>query len=170
MPEAVSPHWYFDTVTLSNFALAGRLDLLIRRYGHRALITPEVLDEVSDGVVAGFTDLHTIEAAVAAGRLTGAASLAAGERVLYRELLETLSPGEASCIASARARGGIVVTDDRAARARCEERGLAITGTIGILLACTRDGTLSAAEGDATLQAMIDTGYYSPVRRLSDVL
>ena len=60
MLEPASPRWYFDTVTLSNFALAGRLDLLIRRYGQRAHITPEVLDEVSDGIVAGFTGLQAM--------------------------------------------------------------------------------------------------------------
>ena len=47
---------FFDTVTLSNFRLAGRLDLLITRYGARARVTPEVLDEVTDGVVAGFAE------------------------------------------------------------------------------------------------------------------
>ena len=67
--------WFFDTVTLSNFALAGRLDLLISRYGRRAHIMQEVLDEVLDGIVAGYAALSPIETAIAAGRFTLARTL-----------------------------------------------------------------------------------------------
>ena len=35
---------------------------------------------------------------------------------------------------------GLVVTDDRAARNCCSERGVDFTGTIGILKACCREG------------------------------
>lgn len=41
VPEAAL--YYFDTIVLSNFALSGRFDLLIDRYGPRAQITPEYL-------------------------------------------------------------------------------------------------------------------------------
>ena len=50
-----------DTVVLSNFALAGRFGLLVTRYGPRALITPEVRDEITDGVVAGYSRLCEVE-------------------------------------------------------------------------------------------------------------
>ena len=43
VPEAAL--CYFDTIVLSNFALSGRFDLLIDRYGPRAQITPEVFRE-----------------------------------------------------------------------------------------------------------------------------
>ena len=67
-------------------------------------------------------------------------------------------------------RGGIVATDDRAARSACDYRRIPCTGTIGILRACCRDGSLSATEADAALQAMVDAGFYSPVHRLSDLV
>jgi predicted nucleic acid-binding protein len=114
--------------------------------------------------------LGGIEAAVSEGRLGRATSLAAGEREVYRELLRILGSGEASCIACAKARGGVVVTDDKTARDCCAERGVAFTGTIGILKACALDGTLSPGAADAVLQAMIDAGYYSPVTRISGLL
>ena len=161
---------FFDTVTLSNFALAGHLDLLIARYGVRACVTLEVLDEVTDGIVAGFAALADIEAAVSETRLGSARTLTDDEREQYRELLRILGPGEASCIACAEARGGVVVTDDRTARSCCAERGLSCTGTVGILKACAVDGTLSPDEADAALQAMIDAGYYSPVTAISGLL
>ena len=91
--------YFFDTVSLSNFALAGRLDVLISRYPSRVMVTQEVLDEVTDGVVAGYAELREIETAVADTLLRNVGSpSSAEERSLYRQLLRTLSPGEASCI------------------------------------------------------------------------
>jgi predicted nucleic acid-binding protein len=160
--------WVFDTVTLSNFALAGRLDLLISRYGHRAQLTSPVLDEVSEGVAAGYPALRVIEEAVAAGELGCAGPLTPDERLTYRGLLRSLSPGEASCIVCAEKRGGVVVTDDRAARSCCAEHGVKFTGTIGILKALCLDGTIAPAAADSILRSMVDAGYRSPVARVSD--
>jgi predicted nucleic acid-binding protein len=170
MPEGGAARFFFDTVTLSNFALAGRLDLLIGRYGQRAQLTPEVMDEVSDGIASGHSELRDIENAVAVGNLSSAQPLSAAERMTYRSLLRSLSSGEASCIVCAKERGGTVVTDDRAARACCAEFGVAFTGTIGILKACCRRGTLDPHTADIVLRAMIEGGYHSPVSRVSDLL
>jgi predicted nucleic acid-binding protein len=162
--------YLFDTVVLSNFALAGRFDLVVARYGKQAVITPEVLDEVTDGVVAGYYALSAIEEAVDGGSISRSPALpTATERQAYRELLRALAPGEASCIAHAAAHGAIVVTDDRTARACCKERNIVCTGTIGILKACTMDGTLTGDEADAILHAMVDAGYYAPVQNISDL-
>jgi predicted nucleic acid-binding protein len=169
-PSGASRDLFFDTVTLSNFALARRVDLLVDRYGQRARITQEVRNEVLEGIVAGYPALGAIEVALEEERLGAAGNLTAEERRIYRELLRSLGPGEASCVAWAKARGGTVVTDDRAARGACGERDVLVTGTIGILKACVQDGTLEAEEADATLELMIDDGYYSPVRRVSDLL
>lgn len=163
--------YVFDTVTLGNFALAGRLDLLVSRYGPRLRVTPEVLDEVTDGVIAGYSALTAIEGAVEdAGFSRIGLAMSSAERETYRELLRVLAPGEASCIAYAKAHGAVVATDDRTARDCCAERGVTFTGTIGILKACCIDGTLAVEEADAIIQAMIDAGYYSPVQRISDLV
>ena len=161
--------YYFDTVTLSNFALAGRVDLLAERYGDRARITSEVLSEVLDGIVAGYHPLRAVAEALEEGKLGNAGMLNAEERGIFLELLPMLSTGEASCIAMAQVRGGIVVTDDRAARGCCGEREILFTGTIGILKALVRDGNLTLEVADLVLQTMIDAGYYSPVRRISEL-
>lgn len=163
--------YFFDTVTISNFALAGRLDLLAARYGRRAQITQEILDEITDGVVAGYHALAEVENMLENATFGNAEPLSlSDERNTYRELLRVLAPGEASCIACAKTRGGVVVTDDRTARECCAERGVKFTGTIGILKACCGDGTLAEEDADAVLQAMIDAGYHSPVKRISDLL
>jgi predicted nucleic acid-binding protein len=161
---------YFDTVTLSNFALAGSIPLLVSRYGRRLHLTSAVLDEVLDGLVAGYPALAEIEVALQSGKFRLASPLTGIERQRYRELLRTMAPGEAACIACAKERGGIVVTDDRVARKCCSERNLRFTGTVGILKASCRDGTLSPDRADALLSAMIKAGYHSPVHRISDLL
>lgn len=162
--------YYFDTVTLSNFALSGRLDLLIVRYGRRAIITPQVLDEIADGIVAGYSELREVETAVAIGQFRGAEGFSAKERDVYRERLRSLSPGEASCITLAQTRGGVVATDDRTARNTCFDHGVPFTGTIGILKVCVPDSVLSLQEADDVLRAMTRAGYHSPVRRISTVV
>ena len=170
-PSGVSRDLFFDTVTLSNFALARRVDLLVDRYGQQARITQEVRNEVLEGIVAGYPALRAIEVALQQEeRLSATGELTAEERRVYRELLHSLAPGEASCVACAKVRGGTVVTDDRAARGCCGERDVRVTGTIGILKACVQDGTLAAEQADAILRSMIDAGYFSPVRRISDLL
>lgn len=53
MPEDM-PQYYFDTVTLCNFALTNHLDLLVARYGSQIQITSPVLDEITDGITEGY--------------------------------------------------------------------------------------------------------------------
>jgi predicted nucleic acid-binding protein len=161
------PAYLCDTVTLSNFALVGRFELLVKRYGRRLQVTPAVLGEVAEGIIAGYAALREIETAVDEGRITQAGDLTSvDDRRTYRDLLRILAPGEASCIAHAGACGGVVISDDRTARQCCEARGIEVTGTVGILKACTHDRTLSPEEADSVLHAMVDAGYYSPVRSI----
>jgi len=164
-------NYYFDTVTLSNFALAARIEILRRRYGKRLRVTVEVLDELTAGVVSGYPELMEIESGIQKGYFTAERALnLPDERNLYRSLLRVLSSGEASCLTCAISRGGMVVTDDRAARECCIEHGVSVTGTIGILKACCLDQTLKTADADLILTTMIEKGYLSPVRRISDIL
>jgi len=158
-----------DAVTLSNFALIDCLGLIISRYGKRAALTTEVLDEIYDGINTGLYQLQSIANAVH-NRELGLSHLSARERKVYGKTLHNLSPGEASCIASAQICNGVVATDDRAARTCCRERDIATTCTIGILVACTREGAITPDQADLSLQEMIEQGFYSPVNRISDIL
>lgn len=169
MPEDGSPY-YFDTVTLSNFALSDRLDILVSRYGPRLCVSHQVLDEVIEGIVSGHPRLQTIEDAVASARFTLSRLPAGQSRQIYKELLRVLSPGEASCLSSAVVDGGTVVTDDMTARVCCAERSVAYTGTTGILKACVLDGSITSGEADDILTAMIQAGFYSPVTSISSLL
>ena len=81
-----------------------------------------------------------------------------------------LGKGEASCIAYAKERDVIVVTDDRSARKHCSQMKIPMTGTIGILKASVLDGHLKLDQADNILSKMTDAGYYSPLRSLADII
>jgi predicted nucleic acid-binding protein len=165
MPE---PFWVFDTVSVGNFLQADAAGLLALRYGRRALITPQVYDELSGGMRSR-PALRQIDGLLAGGRIK-LITLSVSERTRYASLLATLGRGEASCIAVAGERGFTVVSDDRAARTHCAELGLRVTGTIGILKDACLEHQLSPAQADHILGTMVAAGFYSPVARISDLL
>jgi predicted nucleic acid-binding protein len=168
MPDP-NPPCFFDPVVLSNFALAGRLDIVANRYGTRAVVTSEVLDEICEGVARGYADLKSIAELVRHAKLAHT-TLSSDERDRHTYLLTILNSGEASCVACAEAREGRAVTDDRVARRICAERSVPVTGTIGILVASCAEQSIAADDADIVLQVMIDKGFYSPVRRISEIL
>ena len=161
---------FVDTVTLCNFALCGRFGLLLDRYGASLCVTEQVRVELAAGRAGGYVGLEAVEEALSAGSILPAEPMQTAEHALFAELLRTLGAGEASCIALARHRGGVVATDDRTARRRCFDLGIPVTGTIGILKALCVDRTVSAEEADAVLGRMVEIGFYSPIRRISDLL
>ncbi len=87
-------------------------------------------------------------------------SLKKNEYAHFKEMINYLGKGEASCIAFAKARKAIVVTDDRTVRKQGTSIKIPITGTIGILKASVIDG-LSTVE---------QAGFYSPVNSISNII
>lgn len=157
-------------MTLANFALAGCFGLLVDRYGTSLSVTEQVRVELAAGRAGGYAGLEAVEAALSAGAISPAGPMDTAERGLFAEFLRTFGAGEASCIALALHRGGVVVTDDRTARRRCASRGIGVTGTIGILQALAADRIVAAEEADALLARMVEVGFYSPIRRVSDLV
>lgn len=168
MPEATR-RFTFDTVVLSNFALADALWLLSKRYAGRLMITTEVMDELEAGVAGGHGNLEGVARLVQEGHFS-IVSLTRDERVEYRHLLSSLSEGEASCIAVAVGRDATVATDDLRARTICQERRLRLTGSVGILKAAHLAGDITLGEGEQMLSDMVTAGFFSPVPRLADIL
>lgn len=162
---------YFDTVVLSNFAFCkDGIVFLQKRYQERGHITLQVLEEIAKATYSGFNHLEEIDENLFVKKGFTKTSLAPSEQSTYILLLKNLGDGEASCIACALQRGGIVVTDDRLARSICKERSIAITGTLGMLKAAYLDGSLQIEQADAMLKQMVDCGFYSPVQKISDTL
>ncbi len=160
--------WAFDTVTLSNFLLSDSINILENRYKHRAVITTQVLDELSAGT-AKYPDFTMIDTLIEK-KVFSICVLSHKERQAYVDLCGHLGKGEASCIAAAKEQGLIVVTDDRAARRYCSQAGIAVTGTIGIIKASLHEGKISVSLANSILKKMTGFGFYSPVRKIDDLL
>lgn len=165
MPEK---QWVFDTVSLSNFLLADAPHILRERYGGRGIITSEVYAEIVAGI-ANYPLLRNIEPLIRENHFM-LAHLTAKEHEYFRELLSFLGKGEASCLAFAKANKATVVSDDKTVRKQCTQMGLSFTGTVGILKTSVLSGLLDPAEADDFLSAMINAGFYSPVRAISDIV
>ncbi len=165
MPEK---NWIFDTVTLSNFLLSDSTFILEIRYSRRGLITCEIYDELSAGMVE-YPKLKHIDQLVD-NEIFKQVSLSRKEHRHFRELIVHLGKGEASCIAYAKERDVIVVTDDRCARRQCSHLKIPVTGTIGILKASVLDGHLKLDQADTSLSKMTDAGFYSPLRSIADII
>jgi predicted nucleic acid-binding protein len=164
MPEHAG--WFFDSVTLSNFALAAGLQVLVVRYRRRGFVATQVVDELTRGVAAGYGPLAGCLDLVDRGILR-VVSLDRSERNTYRQLVAHLGAGEAGTIAAAHRRHGVVVTDDLAARRTCADMRIAVTGTIGILRASVSDGDLLLADANDLLRGMIEAGFHSPIDRIT---
>jgi predicted nucleic acid-binding protein len=150
-----------DTTVLNNFSQVARPDLLRRVFP--GLATPEVVrNELAAGERLGrvpICDWSWLTLVV----LTEAEQSRAGE------LGPRLQAGEAACLAVAEARGGLVLTDDSAARRLAVVLRLETSGTLGTLVRLVRREILTPPEGDTLLARMVDLGYRSPVRYLREI-
>jgi len=151
MPD--SGGWFFDSVTLSNFALAGGLPVLAKRYRGRGFVVTQVVDELTRGVTAGYVSLGDALNLVDTGILHEM-SLDQTERGVFQQLTACRGSGEAATIAAAKQRQGTVVTDDFAARRACADLRIPVTGTIGILRAAVRDRELTLPAANDLLRKM----------------
>ncbi len=160
--------WIFDTVALSNFLLSNSIFILEERYRKRGMITWEVYDEISAGIIE-YPNLKLVDKLIES-KVIKLITLSGAEHNHYLELIGHLGKGEASCIAAAKEQQVTVVTDDRAARGQCSLLKIPFTGTIGILKAAFLEGQISLSQADDILGKMIKTGFYSPIRNLSDIV
>ena len=165
MPER---KWAFDTVSLSNFLLSESIFILENRYRRKAIITSQVYDEISAGILK-YPKLKLIDGLIK-NKIFKLCTLTEKERESYSELIGHLGKGEASCIAIGKEQSAIVVTDDRTARRQCSQMGILVTGTIGILKASLLGGSINMNQADDILQKMIRAGFYSPVRSIGDIV
>lgn len=151
-----------DNTVLSNFALAGRADLVLRLWP-RACTTAEAMDEFRAAAVAGLVSTSSWSGLLVIALTTEEAAFAV-------ELPPRLGTGERACLATAVFRRALLATDDRDARSAARRHGVPTSGTVGILVACVQRGWLTLAQGDALLADMIEMGYHSPVVSLEEIL
>jgi len=149
-----------DTTVLSNVAQVDRVELLLN------LPRPVTVATVYDELEAGVETHQYIENALAAlGDEIPVLTPSASVETMEEQLLESLDPGEAQALAVADAADGVLVTDDRDARTIAEQRGVELTGSIGLLVRFVEDGHLTAATADKYLKDWIDeAGFRAPAR------
>ena len=152
-----------DNTVLANFALAGCSELLARLWGDVLCTTPQVMAEYRRGVAKGAVPDGTWED-------LAAIELEPDAEPLAESLPSSLGSGERSCLAVVLRLGGILATDDLRARKVAAGKGISVTGTTGILVACVRKELIDLDEGNRLLGAMIEHGYHSPALSLDDFL
>lgn len=136
-----------DAGPLIYLAGGGQLHLLRVLYD-RVVVPRIVFDEVT---VAG-TGL------VGATDVAAADWLEISDRAADPDLLGALDPGEAAAIPLAAELRAVLLADDSAARAVAAERGIAVVGSLGVLLAAKRRGHLDAVK--PVLDRMVVLGMF----------
>jgi predicted nucleic acid-binding protein len=163
-----------NTTVLSNFAAIGKLDLLRQLYGV-VYIPTEVYEEVQVGLEEGYRFYAGIDQLIYPFvnkgwmRLTGVTD--EQELQLLGELPRRLHQGEAACLAIARHRGWMLLTDDLAARKEATRRGIHKSGSVGCLVLMVERGLCTLEQANLWLENMIRHNYYrSPVTDLTPLL
>jgi predicted nucleic acid-binding protein len=149
-----------NTTVLSNFAHVDHVKLLLNL---PRLVT---VDAVREELTAGAETHSYIDHAltVLETEIPVITPSSPAEQ-LEERLLESLDPGEAQALAVAEATDGMLVTDDGDARTTAKQRGVELTGSIGLLVRFVENDQLSAATADEYLKRWIDdAGFRSPAR------
>lgn len=152
-----------DNTVLTNLALVNRVDLVIRLWGAAACTTASAIAEYQAGVQSGL---------LPADAWTGLPVLTCteDETAFEASLPPRLGAGERTCLAVAVHRQGLLATDDLDARNAAREHHVPVTGTVGVLIACVRQGHLSRRQAKALLSDMTAAGFRSPVADLGQLL
>ncbi len=151
-----------DTTVLSNFAHAQRPDLLHLLFGSTIITTPTVMAELrvgEDRKLVPTCDWEWLQVH----------QLPSDEVELAAQLRQQLDAGETECLAVALARNLTFLSDDFAARRMAWQRGVKVSGTLGVLLLLVQDGHLTLADADDLLRTFVAHGYRSPVKSLRDL-
>ena len=154
-----------DTTVLSNFAYEGEFVVLSDL--PRLSTVPAVETELAQGIES-YPYLRDALVFVRSNEVTVLEPPATDtESTLY----ETLGSGESQALAVVDEHDGVVVTDDMDARKAAKERGMAVTGSIGVLVRAVERSIVDTEEANEWLSAWIDeTGYRSPSDDLNDFL
>jgi predicted nucleic acid-binding protein len=158
-----------NNTVLSNFASVDELECLSAIF-QIVYLTPEIRQEVIDGVNEGYTFQLRTQREIEAQRWLFVTELTPSEQQSFSQFRTRLDDGEATCLAAAQERGWLFLTDDRAARTIANQVGVNVTGTIGVLLIAIEQGQFSHQTADSLLGGMIANGYFSPVQSLAELL
>lgn len=151
-----------DNTVLTNFALVKHTALVLRLWP-TACTTAEAMAEYQNGASLGHVPAQAWSELLIV-------SLSETELSLAASLSSRLGAGERTCLAVARERHGLFVSDDLDARLSAQRLDLRITGTLGVLALSVKRKLLSRKAANDALTTMIASGYRSPLDRLDSLL
>ncbi|ETX03522.1 MAG: hypothetical protein ETSY1_46970 (plasmid) [Candidatus Entotheonella factor] len=162
-----------NTTVISNFASIGQLDVLRQLFGSLAIST-EVYHEIEVGLEEGYRFYEGIDQVMSPFSSDGWIQLTSmtddQELRSFHEMPARLHRGESSCLAIARHRNWLLLTDDRNARQEAMRQGIRVSGSIGCLVLAVDQGISSLSEANIWLDEMIKQGYHSPVTDLTPLI
>jgi len=162
-----------NTTVLSNWAAIGEVDVL-RKLFARIYVTTEVYEEVRAGFDEGYAFYESVVQAVAGIKggtwIEITSVIGPAELRLFSEAPARLHCGETSCIAVAKERGWLFLSDDADARKHAQRLGVTTSGTLGCLVLAVERRLAPLETANAWLQEMRRHGYRSPVAALQEIL
>lgn len=165
MPEII-----FDCCVLSNFALSDSFHIIKKLYANSSYVTNFVTAENHRGILRGYNKLESVNKAIKERWLKELSIRGSREKTLFETLSVSLGFGEASSIAVAKTRGYIFACDDRAARREAGLLAVKLTGSIGIIIKAVKQKKLDGKDADVILGRMIVSGFFSPIRSITELL
>lgn len=157
---------FLDATVVSNFASTDGIRVLGELLVEPAVV-PTVRAEIERGLDSGHDYLRSAASAI-------------GDRIAVREvprsvedseLRARLDSGEAETILGAIDCGGTVATDDLAARRAAADRGLPVTGSVGLLVLGVKRSRFDAPTADDWLDSWrTERGFYAPVDTVVELL
>ena len=171
MNESTAKKCVSNTTVISNFSLIGRLDILEDLFPV-LYITPQVREEIIRGLQEGYQFLEAAlpHIKISSGWLRLVDFETETEQESYYQFCKKLHSGEASCLAIAKHRNWLLLTDDQAARKLAKSNHVELSGTIGILILAVKHKIISVAEADNSLIGMVKGNYRSPVASISEFI
>ena len=155
-----------DTTVLSNFASTDAVGFLVEVLDS-PVVVPAVRDELEQGRQFGHDYLTTATDAFGEG-------LRVGDRPQEAEtgqLRERLDAGEAEALRAAIEHDGTLATDDLAARRLANDRGVPVTGSVGLLVLGIERERIDSDTANEWLDTWRDVrGYYAPVDYIEEVI
>ena len=151
--------WVFDATPLIYLAKVERLTLIESL--ERDCVVPRPVHEevVTDGLDAGHPDARRVGGMVDTDAV---AVVSVPETPLHARLLDndSLSRADVAVLACADANDGTAVMDEQYGRDVAAAEGVSTRGTAFLVLTRLKAGVIDAEETRATVDAMIDAGWY----------
>lgn len=164
------PEWIFDTVSLLNLADGDLLDYVEVMYGTQACVPYAVVEEILAGVPIHANAVlcaNSLQREIPFPRI-----IPTNESIpnLLAQLNLPLGAGEATAIVITYQLTATLVSDDRKARQIAKQLGIAVTGTLGVLVKLVQMDIITVEQANHALDIMRSSGFFSPVRTIDELI